>query len=64
MGSGATVRKRARERQARALLADFGVPVAGPRLRQRAAVDYAATAGRRGRELSVTASCLASWALA
>ena len=35
-----------REGQARALLADFGVAVAAPRLGQRAAVDYAAAAGQ------------------
>ena len=35
-----------REGQARALLADLGVPVAAPHLGQRAAVDYAAAAGR------------------
>ena len=34
-----------REGQARALLADFGVPVAAPRLGQRAAVDYTAAVG-------------------
>ena len=39
-----------REGQARALLADFGVAVAAPRLGQRAAVDYAAAAGRSAAE--------------
>ena len=39
-----------REGQARALLADFGVAVAAPRLGQRAAVDYAAAAGQSAAE--------------
>ena len=39
-----------REGQARALLADFGIPVAAPRLGQRAAVDYAAAVGRSAAE--------------
>ena len=39
-----------REGQARALLADLGVPVAAASLGQRAAVDYAAAAGRSAAE--------------
>ena len=39
-----------REGQARALLADFGVSVAAPRLGQRAAVDFAAVAGQSAAE--------------
>ena len=39
-----------REGQARALLADLGVPVAAPSLGLRAAVDYAAAAGRSAAE--------------
>ncbi len=39
-----------REGQARALLADLDIPVAGPRLGLRAAVDYAAAAGQSAAE--------------
>ena len=39
-----------REGQARALLADFGVRVAAPRLGQRAIVDYGAAAGQSAAE--------------
>ena len=39
-----------RQPQARALLADLGVPVAGPSLGLRAAVDYAAAAGQSAAE--------------